>query len=185
MLGYRFAKYNKPDQSPFDKLFEIFKQLITYTSGDFNEAISWLTELDKEYKLTEPDYGIGDFIQDLKDKGYIREESPGSGGIAITAKTEQSIRQQALEKIFGKLKKGKSGNHSTKYTGNGDETSSDIRPFQFGDTLDQISMLESMKNAQINNGINNFMITENDLEVKEKEHKTQTSTVLMIDISHS
>jgi len=46
-------------------------------------------------------------------------------------------------------------------------------------------MLESMKNAQINNGINNFSITENDLEVKEKEHKTQTSTVLMIDISHS
>lgn len=76
MLGYRFGKYNKPDQSPFDKLFEIFKQLITYTSGDFNKAISWLTELDKEYKLTEPDYGIGDFIQDLKDKGYIREESP-------------------------------------------------------------------------------------------------------------
>ncbi|HXP50229.1 MAG TPA: VWA domain-containing protein, partial [Bacteroidia bacterium] len=161
------------------------KQLITYTSGDFNEAISWLTELDKEYKLTTPDYGIGDFIQDLKDKGYIRDDASGSGNIAITPKTEQSIRQQALERIFGKLKKGSSGNHATKYTGNGDEISSDMRPFQFGDTLDQISMLESMKNAQINNGISNFQITENDLEVREKEHKTQTSTVLMIDISHS
>ncbi len=185
MLGYRFSNYDKPDQSPFDKLFDIFKQLITYTSGDFNEAISWLTELDKEYKLTEPDYGIGDFIQELKDRGYIREETSGGGNIAITPKTEQAIRQQALEKIFGKLKKGTSGNHATKYTGSGDEISSDSRPFQFGDTLDQISMLESMKNAQINNGISNFMITENDLEVKEREHKTQTSTVLMIDISHS
>jgi len=185
MLGYRFTNYNKPDQSPFDKLFDIFKQLITYTSGDFNEAISWLTELDKEYKLTTTDYGIGDFIQDLKDKGYIRDDTSGSGNIAITPKTEQSIRQQALERIFGKLKKGSSGNHATKYTGNGDEISSDVRPFQFGDTLDQISMLESMKNAQINNGISNFQITENDLEVREKEHKTQTSTVLMIDISHS
>ena len=185
MLGYRFSKYDKPDKSPFDRLFDIFKQLITFTSGDFNEAISWLTELDKEYQLTEPDYGIGDFIQDLKDKGYIRDDVSGSGNIAITPKTEQSIRQQALERIFGKLKKGSSGNHATKYTGNGDEISSDVRPFQFGDTLDQISMLESMKNAQINNGISNFQITENDLEVREKEHKTQTSTVLMIDISHS
>jgi Ca-activated chloride channel family protein len=185
MLGYRFSNYDKPEESPFDRLFNIFKQLITYTSGDFNEAISWLTELDKEYQLTTPDYGIGDFIQDLKDKGYIRDDNQGSGGIAITPKTEQAIRQQALEKIFGKLKKGSSGNHATKYTGNGDEISSDSRPFQFGDSLDQISMLESMKNAQINNGISNFMITENDLEVKEKEHKTQTSTVLMIDISHS
>jgi Ca-activated chloride channel family protein len=185
MIGFRFSNYNQPHQTPFEKLFDVFKQLLTYTNGDFHEAISWLTELDKEYKLTEPDYGIGDFIQDLKDKGYIRDEQPGSGNIVITAKTEQAIRQQALEKIFGKLKKGKSGNHSTKYTGNGDEMSSDARPFQFGDSLEQISMLESMKNAQINNGINDFLMTESDLEVKEKEHKTQTSTVLMIDISHS
>jgi hypothetical protein len=29
-------------QSPFDKLFGIFKELITHTSGDFDEAIDWL-----------------------------------------------------------------------------------------------------------------------------------------------
>src|SRR5688572_18953521 len=185
MIGFRFSHYSAPDQTPFDRLFDIFKQLLTYTSGDFNEAISWLTELDKEYKLTEPDYGIGDFIQDLKYKGYIKDETPGSGNIVITAKTEQAIRQQALEKIFGKLKKGKSGNHATRFTGSGDELSSDSRPFQFGDGLEQISMLESMKNAQVNHGVDDFIISEEDLEVKEKEHKTQTSTVLMIDISHS
>jgi Ca-activated chloride channel homolog len=185
MLGFRFEKYSKPNETPFDKLFNIFKQLLTYTNGDFSESISWLTELDKEYKLTTPEYGIGDFIQELKDRGYIKEDGPDGSNISITAKTEQSIRQQALELIFGKLKKGKSGNHATKYTGAGEETGSDTRPFQFGDSLEQISMLESMKNAQINNGIGSFMLTENDLEVKEKEHKTQTSTVLMIDISHS
>ena len=185
MLGFRFLKFSAPDETPFEKLFTILKQLLTYTSGDFDEAISWLTELDKEYKLTTPDYGIGDFIQELKDRGYIKEENPGDGEFIITSKTEQAIRQQALETIFGKLKKGRSGNHQTKFTGTGEETSSDIRPFQFGDSLEQISMLESMKNAQINNGIGEFRITEDDLEVNEKEFKTQTSTVLMIDISHS
>lgn len=185
MIGFRFSKYDQPDQTPFERLFDIFKQLITYTSGDVAEAISWLTELDKEYGLTEPDYGIGDFIQELKDRGYLREESPDSGEMRITPKTEQSIRQQALERIFGKLKKGRSGNHSTRYTGSGDEQISDMRPFQFGDSLEQISMLESMKNAQVNHGLSDFRITENDLEVRETAHKTQTSTVLMIDISHS
>jgi len=185
MIGFRFSKYDQPDQTPFERLFDIFKQLITYTSGDVAEAISWLTELDKEYGLTEPDYGIGDFIQELKDRGYLREESPDSGQMRITPKTEQSIRQQALDRIFGKLKKGKSGNHSTRYTGSGDEQTSDMRPFQFGDSLEQISMLESMKNAQVNHGVSDFRITENDLEVRETAHKTQTSTVLMIDISHS
>ena len=185
MIGFRFSDYRAPEQTPFERLFDIFKQLLTYTSGDFNEAISWLTELDKEYQLTDPEYGIGDFIRELKEKGYIREDQTGSGNIIITPKTEQSIRQQALEKIFGKLKRGKSGNHATRFTGSGDELSTDSRPYQFGDGLDQISMLESLRNAQINNGVQDFKLTENDLEVREKEHKTQTSTVLMIDISHS
>ena len=46
-------------------------------------------------------------------------------------------------------------------------------------------MSESLKNAQINNGIGEFKLTENDLIVEESRHKAQMSTVLMIDISHS
>ena len=185
MLGYRFSKYDPKHQEPFDKLFDIFKQLLTYTSGDVAEALSWLTELDKEYKLTDDNYGMGDFINDLRERGYIREEQPGSGSFAITAKTEKAIRQSALERIFGRLKKGKQGNHKTSHTGSGDEMSSDLRGYQFGDAPEQISMLESFRNAQINHGIGEFMMSEDDLMVREKEHKSQTSTVLMIDISHS
>jgi Ca-activated chloride channel homolog len=104
----------------------------------------------------------------------------------MTPKSEQTIRRSALEEIFGKLKRSKSGgNHQTPYTGTGDELSSDLRTYQFGDTLEQISMTESIKNAQINSGVEDFRLMERDLEVTEKEQKTQTSTVLMIDISHS
>ena len=97
MLGYRFLKYNPKQQSNFDRLFDIFKQLLTYTSGDVAEALSWLTELDKEYKLTDENYGIGDFINDLRERGYIKEQQEGEGNFSITPKTEQSIRQSALE----------------------------------------------------------------------------------------
>ncbi len=38
------------------------------------EALSWLSNLDKRYNLTNPNYGIGDFIEDLKTKGYLTEE---------------------------------------------------------------------------------------------------------------
>ena len=185
MIGNRFLEFLPEAQTPFEKLFDLFKQLLTYTSGEVDEAISWLTELDKEYKLTNKDYGIGDFIQELKDRGYLREPQSGDGGLAMTAKTEQAIRQQALDHIFGKLKKGKGGDHGSRYGGIGDETSSDMRNYQFGDALQDIAMLESMKNAQINNGIGTFSMTEQDLVIRETEYKTQMSTVLMIDISHS
>lgn len=186
MLGYRFTKFdpNGQDDTPFDRLFKIFKELLTYTSGDVNEAISWLNELDNEYKLTDNSYGIGDFIEDLKKKGYLKDDEV-TGNMTITAKTEQAIRQNALEEIFGKLKKGKRGSHKTPFSGLGDERSSDSRPFEFGDALENISLTESMRNAQINHGMDSFKLTQDDLEVLETEYNTNTSTVLMIDISHS
>ncbi|RED46045.1 vWA domain-containing protein [Seonamhaeicola aphaedonensis] len=185
--GFLFKKYEASYQSPFEKLFEIFKELITHTSGDFDEAIDWLRELDKEYKLTTPDYTIDDFIEDLKKKGYLKEEIDPNGepSLAITAKTERAIRQQALDQIFGKIKKSGKGNHRSKAQGLGDEHTGDFRGYQFGDALDKVSMTESLKNAQINNGISDFTLSEDDLVVEETLHKSQMSTVLMIDISHS
>lgn len=186
MLGYRFSKHTpKNDQSTFDKLFSIFKELLVYTSGDVAESLDWMNQLDREYQLTTNEYGMGDFIEDLKRLGYIQDDNDGNGGFAITSKTEQTIRKDSLDQIFGKLKKSKQGNHKTQFTGKGDEPSSDTREFRFGDGLDQISMTQSIKNAQVNHGTDDFKLTEGDLEVVEQEFKAQTSTVLMIDISHS
>lgn len=185
--GFIFRQYEAPNLSPFDKLFEIFTELITHTSGDLDEALEWLRELDKEYKLTDEKYTIDDFIEDLKKKGYIRDEikDDGSGGLKITAKTERSIRQQALNQIFGNLKKSGSGNHKTKYSGSGDEHTGEFREYHFGDGPERISLTESIRNAQVNNGIDSFQLTENDLVVEDSQFKAQMSTVLMIDISHS
>lgn len=185
--GFYFKEFEEKSVSPFDKLFGIFKELITHTSGDFDEAIEWLRELDKEYELTDEKYTIEDFIEDLKAKGYIREEidENGGSGMGITAKTERAIRQTALENIFGNLNKSGSGNHKTKASGQGDEMTGEFRSYNFGDSLEKISLTESLKNAQINHGIGEFELTEEDLVVEDSQFKSQMSTVLMIDISHS
>ncbi len=185
--GFYFKEFEEKSVSPFDKLFGIFKELITHTSGDFDEAIEWLRELDKEYELTDENYTIEDFIEDLKAKGYIREEidENGGSGIGITAKTERAIRQTALENIFGNLNKSGAGNHKTKASGQGDELTGEFRSYHFGDSLEKISLTESLKNAQINHGIGEFELTEEDLVVEDTQYKSQMSTVLMIDISHS
>ena len=58
--AFKFSSFQEPTLSPFEKLFNIFKELIIHTSGDFDEAIEWLKELDKEYKLTDENYTIDD-----------------------------------------------------------------------------------------------------------------------------
>lgn len=192
--GFRFSNYTATDLSPFEKLFEIFKELITHTSGDVEEALDWLRELDKEYSLTDENYTIEDFIEDLKAKGYLREEfedgdgtGPGTSesDMSITAKMERVIRQAALDQVFGKIKRSGSGNHQTGKPGRGDEHTGEYREYRFGDSLERISMTESLKNAQINHGIGNFNLSEEDLVVEDTQFKAQMSTVLMIDISHS
>jgi Ca-activated chloride channel family protein len=188
MIGWRFREHidDDADKDPFERLFSIFKDLLVHTSGDVYEAIAWLTELDKQYKLTDDDYGIGDFVQDLMDKGYIKHNGQGqAGGFNPTSKMELALRRQALDDIFDQLKKSKSGNHNTTHAGQGDEFTSEVRPYQFGDKLDTISISETLRNAQINHGIDDFMLTENDLAMHETYYQSQTSTVLMIDISHS
>jgi len=185
--GYVFTPYEAPEQSPFERLFDIFSELITHTSGDVDEALEWLDVLDKEYTLTNEDYTMEDFIEDLKKKGYLREEiqPDGNGQLSITAKTERILRKNALEQIFGRIRKSGQGQHKAKNSGQGDEKTGELRDFQFGDSIEHISMTESLKNAQINNGIGEFTLTEKDLVVEDTHHKSQMSTVLMIDISHS
>jgi Ca-activated chloride channel family protein len=191
--GFTFSKHVPEEVSHFDRVFDVFKDLLTHTSGDIEEAFEWLDMLDKEYDIFTDEYTLEDFEEDLKKRGYIKEEKDpedgntgtGKGKNVLTAKLEAALREFALDQIFGKLKKSGIGNHRTTKTGVGDEKDGENRSFQYGDDLSTVNMTESLKNAQINNGISDLRLTEDDLIVEETKHKAQMSTVLMIDISHS
>ena len=186
--GLSFTKHQKKVQTPFERLFEIFKELITHTSGDFDEAIDWLRELDKEYKLTDENYTIDNFIEDLLKKSYIKQNNQKGGngeGLSLTPKTEKLLREHALKQIFGKLKKSKTGNHKTQKIGQGEDNTGEYKAYQFGDPLEKIDITQSIKNAQIRSISNDFSIQHDDLVVEDNFFKTQMSTILMIDISHS
>ena len=191
--GFIFKKHTPEDILHFERVFEVFKDLLTHTSGDIEEAFEWLDMLDKEYDIFTNEYTLADFEEDLKKRGYIKEEKDseegntgtGKGKNILTPKLEKALREFALDQIFGKLKKTGIGNHRTSKVGVGEERDGETRTFQYGDDLNTVNMTESLKNAQINNGITDLRLTEDDLVVEETRHKAQMSTVLMIDISHS
>ena len=188
MKGVIFKKYigliKDLNAKNFEDLLKIYQQLLLITSGDFNKTILIMTELDRKHNFTPENYGIGDFIEDLKKKGYIKE-NPNDQKIKITKKSELELRHSALDEIFGKLKKDKTGSHMTNTFGSSLDFDSSTKPYEFGDNLENIAFNESIKNAQKNYGIENFKLAETDLETYESDQKSQTSTVLLIDISHS
>lgn len=186
MLGWQFSKFipSGKGETPFERMLDVFKELLIHTSGNVSEALSWLTELDKEYQLTDESYGMADFIQDLIDKGYIQPDEDNRQ-MRPARKMEMELRRKALDDVFGAVSKSRKGQHNTRQTGKGDEFTSDLRPYEFGDKLENLAISESLRNAQINHGLDDFMMTNEDLEVHETFYQSQVSTVLMIDISHS
>jgi len=186
MLGFRFEKYIEPDddRSPFEKLLEIFLEIMVHTSGDVEETFRWMALVDQEHQITTPDYTLEDFRNDLEKNGYLSNSINGKSS-KLTGKAEQLIRKKSLDQIFGKLKKDPGGNHRSFKIGKGDDLTTDQRPYQFGDSMQQIDFQASIKNAQIRSGVDDFSLNNEDLVVYENEHRSSMSTVLMIDISHS
>lgn len=186
MPGHRFAKYVAPrdDRSPFEKLLPLFLELLTHTSGDVEEALRWMKEIDKEQELFSKDYSLNDFKDDLRKKGIIGDPPTKGGKAPLTGKAEKLIRERALHQVFGALKKNDRGDHGLRRAGEGDEQTSERRTYRFGDRMEQVAMSDSIRNAQ-QRGIGELQLSEDDLEVIETEHQSACATVLMLDISHS
>ncbi len=181
----RFAKNG--NKAPFDTLWDLFQELLTIAGGDVQQALKWLTELDKEYDITEQfedGYSLGDFIDELKERGYIENSSEHSG-LIMTRKAERSIRKKSLEEVFKNLEKGGTGSHKTPHTGKGMERQPETRKYNPGDDIGQIDSVGTMLNMLNHSSIDAFNLKEEDLEIYETDHYTSIATVLLIDLSHS
>ena len=62
--GITFSKHIPKKISPFERVFEIFKDLLTHTSGNLDETFSWLDILDKEYNIFTDEYTLENFEED-------------------------------------------------------------------------------------------------------------------------
>jgi uncharacterized protein with von Willebrand factor type A (vWA) domain len=163
-------------------LMSLFSYLVVKTSGDVEEAIEWLRQLAEQYGLLDPNMSLEDLIEKLKEQGIIEE---AKDLLVLTTKGVQQIRKDALRQIFTSLKKAPGGTHETPYTGTGVDRLSETRKYFFGDLPTNIDLSATLTNAMKRDGIDEFSLREDDLEVYETEHLTTCATVLMVDISHS
>jgi uncharacterized protein with von Willebrand factor type A (vWA) domain len=189
-MRFRYTEWDSTrhgtDQPLFDQLFDLFKKLLQHTAGDAQEALNWLTQLDEQYDLTEGhEEGIGDFIEELKKRGYLRDNEE-TGSVEITARTERTIRQSALEEVFSQLRKHGRGSHRTPHIGQGDERLPETRRWQFGDDVNRLDVTNTLSNSFKRSGIgNDWNLSEDDFRVHETDHQSTMATVLMVDLSHS
>jgi uncharacterized protein with von Willebrand factor type A (vWA) domain len=170
------------DEQRLQQLMSLFSYLVVQTSGDVQEALEWLKQLAEEYGLFDGSMTMDELIDKLREMGIIEDldDIP-----VLTTKGIQQIRQDALREIFTSLRKSPTGAHETPYTGSGVDRLSETKKFTFGDQPTNVDLTATLSNAFRRDGIDDFTLKEEDLEVYETEHQTTCATVLMIDISHS
>jgi len=181
-LYTKWTPQSQTDEQRMQSLMQLFSNLLVQTSGDVEEAMEWLRQLAEEYGIFDENLSIEDLIQKLKDLGIIEEVNNTP---VLTTKGVQKIRQDALREIFSSLKKTPMGTHETPHTGAGVERLSETKKWMFGDMPTNIDLTSTMTNAFKRAGIDEFDLTEDDLEVFETENLSSCATVLMLDISHS
>ena len=154
------AQYDgKMDNIDSDKLKELL--------GD--EALDNLDEMKKMLEI-------------LEEAGYVNKD--GSKW-ELTPRGTRSLGQKALVEIYSKLKKHSLGNHATPEEGRFGERLEESKPYEFGDPF-HLHMSRTIRNALDREGPGSpVQLKTEDFEIYRSELITQTTTVLMVDLSWS
>jgi len=134
---------------------------------------------DEEYQSVEQ---LKELMKVLEEAGYIQKKG---NRWELTARGIRKIGQKALQDIFNKLKRDGFGRHVSPFRGVGGERTDESKPYQFGDPF-LLDLEKTLMNALHRRGTGTPVgLQKDDFEVYRTEFTTQSSTVLMIDLSMS
>jgi len=133
----------------------------------------------EEYQSVEQ---LKELMKVLEEAGYIQKKG---NRWELTARGIRKIGQKALQDIFNKLKRDGFGRHISPFRGVGGERTDESKPYQFGDPF-LLDLEKTLMNALHRRGTGTPVgLQKDDFEVYRTEFTTQSSTVLMIDLSMS
>lgn len=134
---------------------------------------------DEEYQSIEQ---LKELMKMLEEAGYIQRKG---NRWELTARGIRKIGQKALQDIFNKLKRDGFGRHASPFRGIGGERTDESKPYQFGDPF-LLDLEKTLMNSLHRRGVGTpVSLEKEDFEVYRTEFTTQSSTVLMIDMSMS
>jgi uncharacterized protein with von Willebrand factor type A (vWA) domain len=133
---------------------------------------------DEEYQSVEQ---LKELMKTLEEAGYIQKKG---NRWELTARGIRKIGQKALQDIFNKLKRDGFGRHVSPFRGTGGERTDESKAYQFGDPF-LLDLEKTLTNAMQRGVGTPLKLTKDDFEVYRTEFTTQSSTVLMIDMSLS
>ncbi len=127
---------------------------------------------------------LRDLESSLEQRGYLRQ---GDAGPELTPRAIRKLGELALDDIYSELNRGGAGAHETQHRGTGEICIERTKPYVFGSTS-HIDALGTLRNALLRNTSAEKLpirIEPGDIQVFDTDQSTETTTVLLLDMSWS
>ncbi len=170
--------YQQWDGQPFPtqqhlQLFDNFMEYILEYGQDALEALKEIADDPEQRKI------IDQWIEEgMLDKVGV--------DFRLTPQAINSLQRKALMEVFEQLNGRAAGGHDANEIGRGGERVEGSRPYTFGDSVSELDMADTLRNAVKRNGPTlPLSLHESDFSVHAAEATGTCSTVILLDMSGS
>ena len=134
---------------------------------------------------------LDDLARRLEEAGYLTRDGER---MELTPRGSRRIGQKVLDDLFARLQRDAFGGHRVDRAGRGGEREEATKPYEFGDPFhldlrgtmfNALGREENAPAARAASGDRRVRLAPTDFEVHRTEQMTQTSTVLLVDMSRS
>jgi uncharacterized protein with von Willebrand factor type A (vWA) domain len=124
---------------------------------------------------------LAELAKTLEEAGLIQNKE---GRLELTPRGLRKIGSNALRDLYSKLAKDKAGQHQMDRNGQGHERNYETKPYEYGDPFN-LDLQRTIRNALRRGSGTPVHLSPEDFEIERTEHLTNSSTVVMLDLSMS
>ena len=153
--------------------------------GAFDQLAEYMLQYGEQVLRNLDDLTDTPEIVDLIQKeGLIEKDDEGN--FRVSPKGIRRIQESALTELFQAFQRDATGKHDTARKGEGSVRLDDSKPYVYGDSLSNLNLHETLKNAMIRQGGGTpIRLRHDDYVVYETEYQSRCATVVLIDMSGS
>ena len=126
---------------------------------------------------------IEDYTRELAERQGLKSEG---GAFQLTPQAYRIFQGRLLERIFSDLQASRTGRHQGPIVGEGAVEMPQTKPYEFGDSLTNMDIPQTMINAMLRDGASlPVRIKTDDIEVHRTRNTPKCATVVIMDMSGS
>jgi Ca-activated chloride channel homolog len=176
MALFEYTRWDGSQEFQPQSAEKAFDQLTEYMLHHGDQVLRSLDQFDDD---DQPDV-----VEMIQKEGLI--ERDGEGKWQVSPKGVRRIQESALTSLFQTFQHDAIGKHETPQKGEGTVRLEDSKPYVYGDSLANLNLHETLKNAlNRQEGGTPIRVRHEDYVVHETEYQTRCATVVLIDMSGS